>query len=247
MGIVARWKGEANFVSKRLICFSVLFFFQLSLFAADKVIVHHGEEAQNSPNDRPNISVAPHSLLTVKGSKDPGIELVISVEYNTTNDNCRARTITQAIVGSPRIPQIVRDYAEIPSDVTSFSVEFFLDRYEPGPCQWKPGLVGHGEAQTGDIVGARTSTAGLAVVADDGASMVSVRLNCQEGINLPGIEPHIYLSCLPIWHSPGPNTTISSGGGEIQFSLIKQKTPPVQLFQFPKPASEFGKSEKYPL
>ena len=105
----------------------------------------HVSEPQNVPTDRPEVNPDAHKIVTILGQKDPRIEVWFVVHYSTTNEACRARTISQLLSGAPEIPQTISDYFRVPAGQTTFSVRVFLDQYAEGRCGWSPFGIGRAE------------------------------------------------------------------------------------------------------
>ena len=101
------------------------------------------ESDGSRPSDRPEPNSSPRSLLVLRGRKDPALEIWLGVKFLTTNDECRSISLGALLAGAPAVAQSVSDFVRLPPGQTNFSVRFFLDRYLPGYCGWKPVGVEH--------------------------------------------------------------------------------------------------------
>ena len=98
----------------------------------------HEERPNNRSGDKPEINTAPHNVLTLRGHKDPKLEIWFSVTYSTTNPACETASPWQKIVGSPPIPQTIYDSVQAKSGQSEISIPVYLDRYLSGKCNWQP-------------------------------------------------------------------------------------------------------------
>jgi hypothetical protein len=151
----------------------------------------------NRASDRPELNSSAHNLVVLRGQKDSSIELWLGLEFVTTSDQCRSRSLVQSMVGAPIVEQSFEDFVRVPAGQTNFSVQFFLDRYLPGRCAWRPTGFDHvqfvPELNSGPV-----SRSGVTGVSSRGRRELTVEWVCQQksySLNGTNYLP-LHLSCL---------------------------------------------------
>jgi hypothetical protein len=196
--------------------------FPLATYAYSLDFQSHIEGDNNNTQDRPSPNNSPHNVLTLRGRKDPSLELWLGVQYVTTNDRCRTRSAAQAMAGAPAVEQSVGDFVRLPSGESEFSVQFFLDRYVPGRCGWRAVGIEHAQfvpGQNSDSI----SLSGVATIRDDGVDELKADWICQQkAYSLKGTGPlPLHLSCVPQNSAHKVDRPISIDGGavDVDFQL----------------------------
>lgn len=174
----------------------------------------HVEARQNRSFDRPEINPSPQKVLTVQGTKDPRIEVWFRMGYQTTNDACRSQTLSARIVGAPDIWETVYDSARVRAGTTEYSLHFFIDRYLPGRCNWKPFLleqaffepsVSAGPADMGPVV----------VIRSDGRHSAKFARVCHRAMKVVFEKEVRYLACPSTSRITNEDLTMSIDGGVV--------------------------------
>jgi len=211
---------------KRLLTFSILAivnaFLPLIAFAYSTNFQARIEGDNNKVLDAPEINNSPHNLLILRGKKDASLELWLGVQFVTTNDQCRTRSLSHAIAGAPVVEQSVGDFVRLPSGQTDFSVRFFLDRYLPGRCGWRAVGIEHAQFVPGENFDS-ISLSGVATIRDEGVSELKVEWICQQkAYSLKSTGPlPLHLSCMPqnAIHKPDSPLSIDGAVVDIDFQL----------------------------
>lgn len=187
---------------------------------------NHRSAPQNLPNDTPEENPTPQAPVTIRGRKDPRMELWFIATYSTINDVCRTRSFGQTLAGAPEMPQSVYDAVRVPAGKTSYSVQIFLDKYSPGRCGWTPIAINRAEFLPDEASGPY-GMGGLLAVRDNGANHISMSFRCTRR-TYDYAEPHHYLECLteaPLRH----DDPLSIGGGLVELDMWLLRGPPIPL------------------
>ncbi|WP_322095634.1 hypothetical protein [Paraburkholderia bannensis] len=172
----------------------------------------HHEAPQNTWFSRPKVNPAPQKTLLLTGMKDARLEVWFKMEYTTQSKACESQNFIGRTVGAPEIPQVIYDSVRVPAGQTKFSISFFLDRYIPGRCDWRPSGVLHSEFEPAVAAGP-TVTSGVVAIRAAGNRNVKLMWRCRR--DAPPEDPRP-LECQGVEKYPAVNTPVSSDGGVVQ-------------------------------
>jgi hypothetical protein len=179
----------------------------------------HIEGVGSRPADRPELNTSPQHVLVLRGRKDPDLELWLGVELGTSNNQCLSQSWVARLEGAPDGPQSNGDYVRIAPGQTTFSVRFFLDRYRPGRCGWRPLLIEHAEFVPGPD-SRPSARSGVAGISDNGQREATIGWICHQDRTPP--SSHASLICTTTKHSPFGVPAISIEGAvlDLDFRLV---------------------------
>lgn len=80
----------------------------------------------------PETSQKPEHKVAIRGEKPADLNLRISLGYATTHDACNKKNYIEGA----DIPRQIKDTLFIPAGRNKFNIEFYLDKYIPGKCEW---------------------------------------------------------------------------------------------------------------
>lgn len=179
----------------------------------------HFEESRNRFIDRPKINPSPQHVLVIRGRKAADLELWFGLAYGTTNQKCESQTMVGRIFGAPEVAQDIVDWVRVPKEDRDFSVRFFLDRYEPGKCQWQPFATYIAKFVASESQGPG-GYSGFTLIRADGSSEVTIDWTCERKFaRVSGAEEYKYLLCVSRHHRTSLNDTISTDGGVINLDI----------------------------
>ena len=81
----------------------------------------------------PDRNPSPQAKLVIVGTKDPGTEVHFRFSFSTHNPECEEKRLME---GS--FPKIREDTVTARAGSAEFTVEYFLDKYLAGNCDWRP-------------------------------------------------------------------------------------------------------------
>lgn len=81
----------------------------------------------------PDRNPSPQAKLVIVGTKDPGTEVHFKFVFSTHNLECEEK---RPMEGS--FPKLREDTVTAKAGSAEFTVEYFLDKYLAGNCQWQP-------------------------------------------------------------------------------------------------------------
>lgn len=180
----------------------------------------HSEAERDRFFDRPQINPTPGRVLVLQGSKDAHVEVWLSVDYATNDENCKTQTLLAYIFGAPDVAQTVTDSVRIPAGKTTFSARFFLDRYLPGRCKWQPLAASHAEFEPDQAAGPFVES-GVVVIRPEGKRRTKLTWVCHRKPSYLSEDEPKRLDCRPGERFSPANTTVSIDGAvvEVDFTL----------------------------
>lgn len=81
----------------------------------------------------PDRNPSPRAKLVIIGTKDPATEVHFRFVFSTHHRDCEEK---RPLAGN--FPVVFEDTIAAEAGTAEFTAEYFLDRYLPGTCQWRP-------------------------------------------------------------------------------------------------------------
>src|SRR5512134_1474515 len=84
----------------------------------------------------PDRNPSPRTKLVITGTRDPATEVHFRFVFSTHHPDCEEK---RPMAGT--FPKLLEDDITVSAGTAEFTVAYFLDRYLPGNCQWRPAAI----------------------------------------------------------------------------------------------------------